>query len=400
MPAHPTWHPRMLMHPTRHPRMPHASHTASTYASCTPHGIHVCPTHHTLHPRMPPPHFPHGIHAYPRAPHASSPPHTPRATLTTQTSAPTHACAPTLRAPHIPTCLHHPRHHLPLHRTTLHTTGNAIEHTTPNPLAPIQLNKKLEDMTAALSRAAPNPSQNRLAQSRAKSGRYQPYHISPATEPAGRTYDDPAHNNRTSSGKKGKMPEASARAPFASAKTPMTSPNVTLASYGMDTPLPSPAEATKEPSSALSTQATPFASISTCPRVVTPPLTFPDTAVLAAATTTMQPKAAASPSPNFRTSTPYIAEGWQSLLVANNLIDKYRHIPTSLQFSFNTGIKYITHTFTPPNDESVSLYHDTFQQTITHEFNKGRYEGPFSRQQIESLIGPFQASPISIVPKP
>ena len=210
MPAHPTWHPRMLMHPTRHPRMPHASHTASTYASCTPHGIHVCPTHHTLHPRMPPPHFPHGIHAYPRAPHASSPPHTPRATLTTQTSAPTHACAPTLRAPHIPTCLHHPRHHLPLHRTTLHTTGNAIEHTTPNPLTPIQLNKKLEDMTAALSRAAPNPSQNRLAQSRAKSGRYQPYHISPATEPAGRTYDDPARNNRTSSGKKGKVGGTSA----------------------------------------------------------------------------------------------------------------------------------------------------------------------------------------------
>lgn len=46
------------------------------------------------------------------------------------------------------------------------------------------------------------------------------------------------------------------------------------------------------------------------------------------------------------------------------------------------------------------MYHEMFQQSVEHEFNSGRYEGPFSQQQIESILGPFQTSPISIIPKP
>ena len=34
------------------------------------------------------------------------------------------------------------------------------------------------------------------------------------------------------------------------------------------------------------------------------------------------------------------------------------------------------------------------------EFQKGRYLGPFSRAELESLIGPFQSSPLSLVTKP
>lgn len=34
------------------------------------------------------------------------------------------------------------------------------------------------------------------------------------------------------------------------------------------------------------------------------------------------------------------------------------------------------------------------------EFRKGRYIGPFSRAELESVIGPFQSSPLSLVPKP
>ena len=107
-----------------------------------------------------------------------------------------------------------------------------------------------------------------------------------------------------------------------------------------------------------------------------------------------------SPSPKFSISTPYIACGWLSYLESNNLLTKYRHIPTSLQHGFNAGIKYISSTFTPPNNESVSLFHDIFQHAVDHEFTVGRYEGPFSQQQIEDVLGPFQTSPISIVPKP
>jgi hypothetical protein len=114
----------------------------------------------------------------------------------------------------------------------------------------------------------------------------------------------------------------------------------------------------------------------------------------------MEPKRAVSPSLRFRISTPYIAEGWQELLESNNLITKYRHIPISLQYGFNAGVRYIARTFIPPNDESISLHHDVFQQSINHEFSKGRYEGPYSQQQMEDLLGPFQTSPLAIVPKP
>ncbi|KAL7277684.1 hypothetical protein ACG7TL_008616 [Trametes sanguinea] len=42
----------------------------------------------------------------------------------------------------------------------------------------------------------------------------------------------------------------------------------------------------------------------------------------------------------------------------------------------------------------------SFQRIIDHEFATGRYIGPFSRLSLESLIGPFQSSPLSLIPKP
>jgi hypothetical protein len=114
---------------------------------------------------------------------------------------------------------------------------------------------------------------------------------------------------------------------------------------------------------------------------------------------TTEPKHVASPSPKFKTRTPYHADEWNTLLQVNNLLSKYSHLPISLQYGFNAAIKYIARTFIPSNNESASVYHEIFQQNIDHEFKSGRYEGPFSQQQIESTLGPFQTSPISIVPK-
>ena len=177
-------------------------------------------------------------------------------------------------------------------------------------------------------------------------------------------------------------------------------PNVQPVFFGTTTPPPSPRKVTEAPSSELLPQATPSASIGTsqspAARLHTPPgIIVPD-----AETTATEPKAAASPSPRLSTATPYLAHGWLAALTSNNLLDKYRHISTSIQHSFNAGIKYISSTFTPLNNESASLLHDVFQKSVSHKFTTGRYEGPFTRQQIENILGPFQTSPISIVPKP
>ena len=37
---------------------------------------------------------------------------------------------------------------------------------------------------------------------------------------------------------------------------------------------------------------------------------------------------------------------------------------------------------------------------VKHEFEMGRYLGPFTHNQIQHLIGDFQSSPLSIIPKP
>jgi hypothetical protein len=196
------------------------------------------------------------------------------------------------------------------------------------------------------------------------------------------------------------IPEDSAHAPYASVETLTTSHSATPTSYGMATPPPLPEKVTKEPNSETPPQATPFAWTGTCQGRAAPTHTFPDTGALAAGTVTTEPKPADSRSPKFSTRTPYHANEWHTSLESHNLLSKYRHIPISLQHGFNAAIKYIDRTFTPSNNESVSMYHDVFQKTIEHEFSTGRYEGPFSQQQVEDILGPFQSSPISIVPKP
>ncbi|KAJ3513562.1 hypothetical protein NMY22_g15006 [Coprinellus aureogranulatus] len=71
-----------------------------------------------------------------------------------------------------------------------------------------------------------------------------------------------------------------------------------------------------------------------------------------------------------------------------------------IQEGFNAAIPTITRTFTPPNSPSIDEFTEAFNQIVQSEFDKGRYIGPLSRAEVETLIGPFQTSPLSIIPKP
>jgi hypothetical protein len=63
------------------------------------------------------------------------------------------------------------------------------------------------------------------------------------------------------------------------------------------------------------------------------------------------------------------------------------------------GIPRILQTFTPLNKSSTESLSLIFNDIIQAEFDKGRYLGPFSRDELEDEIGPFQSSPLSLVPK-
>lgn len=98
--------------------------------------------------------------------------------------------------------------------------------------------------------------------------------------------------------------------------------------------------------------------------------------------------------------TPYKAEAWRSLLVSTGLISKYPSIPRGLVQGFDMGFPRIVHTYSPPNLQSSKDLHEHLMRNINHELEVGRYIGPFKCDELERLIGPFQSSPLSVIPKP
>jgi hypothetical protein len=98
--------------------------------------------------------------------------------------------------------------------------------------------------------------------------------------------------------------------------------------------------------------------------------------------------------------TPYKYDKWAAMLHKHNLMQRYPTLAHSLQTGFDAGIHDITYTHAPPNSSSLDEYPEAYQEIEDNEFAKGRYLGPCSQQQIEDLVGPFQTSPLSLVPKP
>lgn len=85
--------------------------------------------------------------------------------------------------------------------------------------------------------------------------------------------------------------------------------------------------------------------------------------------------------------TPLRADAWEHHLVDSGLISKYLLLPRSIPFGFHAGMRPITSTFTPLNSSTIELHSSAFDDPIAHEFDAGRY------------LGPFQSSPFSLIPK-
>ncbi len=98
--------------------------------------------------------------------------------------------------------------------------------------------------------------------------------------------------------------------------------------------------------------------------------------------------------------TPLNPDAWQKLLKLYNLSNRYPHIPAGLRTGFRVGIAPIRITRTPRNSPSLIQFDAHFKSIISREFNSHRYLGPFTRSDVEQLIGPFQTSPLSLIPKP
>ena len=97
--------------------------------------------------------------------------------------------------------------------------------------------------------------------------------------------------------------------------------------------------------------------------------------------------------------TPYDGKAWEEHLSSLGLLERYPRLVSGLAEGFDLGIPPIRCTYAPPNHPSINPLLNVFKNIVDNEFAAGRYVGPFSRDQLELALGPFQTSPMSLVPK-
>ncbi|KAF7325196.1 Reverse transcriptase/ribonuclease H [Mycena kentingensis (nom. inval.)] len=81
------------------------------------------------------------------------------------------------------------------------------------------------------------------------------------------------------------------------------------------------------------------------------------------------------------------------------LAHRYPSIVNGIRNGFIIAIPGISSTRTPPNRDSIIIHSEAFKRVVATEFAAGRYLGPASQTKLEREIGPFQTSPLSMVPK-
>jgi len=97
--------------------------------------------------------------------------------------------------------------------------------------------------------------------------------------------------------------------------------------------------------------------------------------------------------------TPYKPSVWKRELANAGLLSSFPKILPGLMQGFIVNFPPIARTQSPPNHSSILSYTAEFNTIICKELDKGRYLGPFPLPLIERTLGPYQSSPLSIIPK-
>ena len=134
-------------------------------------------------------------------------------------------------------------------------------------------------------------------------------------------------------------------------------------------------------------------------RDAAPPDMMLSTSAPAAAHPTMEPRVALERR-KLCPLTPYKPEAWEFELQRAGVLEHFAGIPSGLRLGFRIDFPSISTIQIPPNKDSISEFSMEFNSIIQNELEKGRFIGPFLANTLKDLIGPFQSSPLSIIPKP
>ncbi|KAE8179247.1 hypothetical protein CF328_g9541, partial [Tilletia controversa] len=96
---------------------------------------------------------------------------------------------------------------------------------------------------------------------------------------------------------------------------------------------------------------------------------------------------------------PLNADGFECVLLELGLMDDYGDLLAGLRNGFDFGIPPLRETRTPPNHLSATENEDVLGRIAASEIEKGRWAGPFTRTEVETVLGPFQSSPMGLIPK-
>ncbi|VDC01640.1 unnamed protein product [Peniophora sp. CBMAI 1063] len=100
--------------------------------------------------------------------------------------------------------------------------------------------------------------------------------------------------------------------------------------------------------------------------------------------------------------TPIDANAVEQVLTRLGLLDKWKHVVSSLRSGFDTGVDTIVSaTILARNHASALTHSSAIDAHIAAEQAAGRYSRGFSPQELEDVLGgPFRTSPLGAVPKP
>lgn len=101
-----------------------------------------------------------------------------------------------------------------------------------------------------------------------------------------------------------------------------------------------------------------------------------------------------------KAQTPLVPDAWEEALSRLRLLRSFPSVPSILRSGADAGIKTIAHMYAPDNSSSIHDNPIIFTNIVLDEFAKNRYFGPFTESEVIHELGPFQTSPLSLVPKP
>jgi hypothetical protein len=99
-------------------------------------------------------------------------------------------------------------------------------------------------------------------------------------------------------------------------------------------------------------------------------------------------------------TTPLRIDRWRFFLDKFNLTNNYADVLHGIEFGFSYRSSLsISETRIYPNMRSASDFPEVIDKKIEKELAAGRYKGPFTKLELEKLIGPFIAHPLGVVRK-